>query len=185
MQTIQEIKHKNLTIKVFNDEFAESPREFECLGTMVCSHKRYDLGDKNHQVPVNQLNSWKEVEDYIKLKMKAVVIVPMFMLDHSGLTIASTDFNDPWDSGRIGFNYVTKDQIRKYFGKKRISQKMIDDAKEILENEIKVYSQYVSGNAYMYTIVDESNDEVDSCSGYYDVEVMISDAKTVIDNIAA
>ena len=35
------------TIKVFVDEDPQSPREWDNAGTMVCFHRRYNLGDIN------------------------------------------------------------------------------------------------------------------------------------------
>ena len=34
-------------IKLVHDHDAESPREWDNLGSMVCAHRRYRLGDEN------------------------------------------------------------------------------------------------------------------------------------------
>jgi hypothetical protein len=39
--------YKGYQIKIEQDELDESPREWEPLGTMVCWHKNYELGDKH------------------------------------------------------------------------------------------------------------------------------------------
>jgi hypothetical protein len=47
----QYIEHEEqvegLTIKLIPDENYESPREWENIGTMICWHSRYNLGDKH------------------------------------------------------------------------------------------------------------------------------------------
>lgn len=39
--------HIMRTIQISHDEMAESPREWDSLGTMACFHRRYTLGDKD------------------------------------------------------------------------------------------------------------------------------------------
>jgi len=38
---------KKLKLEIEQDSSPESPRTWDNLGTMVCFHKRYDLGDDN------------------------------------------------------------------------------------------------------------------------------------------
>ena len=40
-------EYKGLTIDVHQDPEPESPRDWCNLGTMVCDHRRYKLGDDN------------------------------------------------------------------------------------------------------------------------------------------
>ena len=42
-------EYKGCTITISPDEFAESPRYDDNLGTMICCHGRYDLGDRSIQ----------------------------------------------------------------------------------------------------------------------------------------
>ena len=42
-----ETSFRNYVIKVEQDDMTESPREWDNLGTMVCWHRNYDLGDVN------------------------------------------------------------------------------------------------------------------------------------------
>ena len=48
--TVHEEERLGLNIEICTDDYAESPREWDNLGTMVCWHRRYDLGDEhNHR----------------------------------------------------------------------------------------------------------------------------------------
>lgn len=38
---------KEITVKLILDRDAESPRDWDNLGTMVCAHRRYTLGDED------------------------------------------------------------------------------------------------------------------------------------------
>lgn len=96
------------TYKVVHDEDAPNPRkEFDCFGKMVCFHRRYDLGDK-HDLKAEDFNGWDELEAYLKEDLKAAVVLPLYLYDHSGITINTTGFSCPWDSGQVGFTYATE-----------------------------------------------------------------------------
>lgn len=43
-------EYKGYTIEIRQDELAGSPREWDNLGTMVCFHRRYNLGDDQPRV---------------------------------------------------------------------------------------------------------------------------------------
>ena len=45
-----ETQIKDITIKIERDGDAESPREWDNVGTMVCWHSRYNLGDEQPSV---------------------------------------------------------------------------------------------------------------------------------------
>ena len=101
----------NRTLDYFHDEYAESPRSWDNLGTMICFHKRYDLGDE-HVLSSDSFNSWNEIEKYIIKNYDAAVVLPIYMYDHSGITINTTGSSCPWDSGQVGFIYVSNRKLR-------------------------------------------------------------------------
>lgn len=45
-----------------------------------------------------------------------VAILPLYLYDHSGLTMSTSDFGDRWDSGCVGFIYMDKDTAMKEIG---------------------------------------------------------------------
>ena len=82
--------YKGYTINIEKDLDPLNPRtEFDNLGKMVCFHDRYDLGDKDHGINHNDFNSWKEMFDHIKRTEIVAVILPLYLYDHSGITISS------------------------------------------------------------------------------------------------
>jgi hypothetical protein len=99
------IESNGTVLKILFDANAENPRkEWDNLGKMVCWHRRYSLGDDH------QFDSPSDFLDSIK--GKDVVLLPLYLYDHSGLTMSTTPFSCPWDSGQVGFIYAEKDVFR-------------------------------------------------------------------------
>ena len=160
-----------LKVRVVQDFEPLNPREDDInQGIMACCHKRYTLGDKT-DIPFNDFNSWSEVEEYLRRKRQAVCILPIYMYDHSGLTVSTKPFSCLWDSGQIGFIYTTKDRIRQAYGVKRVGGTLLTIVQGELQAEVRRYDQHLRGDAYGYEIYDdESNEILESCWNYYDKE---------------
>lgn len=155
------------TLKIYMDDDPLNPRtEWDNMGHMVCFHKRYSLGDEGHGINENDFSSWNELETHLIKEEKAVVILPMYMYDHSGITVRTHSFSDRWDSGQIGFIYATRKDILDNWGKKRLSKELRQKAHNLLEAEVKEYDDYLTGNVYGYVLEDESGTELWSCWGY-------------------
>lgn len=164
-------------IEVIQDEYAQSPREDDNLGTMVCFHRRYNLGDKH------DFSDGDELNDFIrKNKKKIGVILPLYLYDHSGLTMNTTGFSCPWDSSTVGVIYIMKDKIRKEYSWTRISKKRLEKIATYLKGEVETYDQYLTGDVYGYRITDTTNDEeMDSCWGYYGEESCMTEATGIVE----
>ncbi len=102
-------------LKVLHDRSADSPRNWDNLGKMICFHRGYDLGDK-HNYNADDYNSWGEIEKAIIKEENPAVILPLYMYDHSGISISTSPFGCRWDSGQIGFVLVSKKQALEEFG---------------------------------------------------------------------
>lgn len=169
----------NRIFRVEHDDNPEDPREWSNLGTMVCFHRRYCLGDANKPFSSDQFDSWAEMEDYIWKDLDAAVVLPLYLYDHSGITMNTTGFSCRWDSGQVGFIYVTKDRLRKEYGVKRIRRELKEKVEKILVSEVHTYDQFISGDVYRFEIVKvESCDHghnheeyEDSCGGFYGYDI--------------
>lgn len=151
---------------VVQDSNVESPRAWDNLGTMVCFHNRYSLGD-DHNYSADDYNGWEEMKQAIVKQENTAVILPLYMYDHSGISIKTTPFSCPWDSGQIGFIFVSKKKALEEFGGKRFSNKLVQKLEAILEGEVETYNQYVEGDVYGFRIEDEDGEHIDSCYGFY------------------
>lgn len=174
-------------LKVEQDDSSESPRKWDNLGTMVCWHRRYNLGDEhNYSSPSDFLQEFAcelfgyEDVDWIQDKAKEymsnfkvtkgddsfeiyekgelyddgyeneddcynelanvrgqfideiyenmsnnelleiieqkAVILPLYLYDHSGITMNTCGFTCKWDSGQVGWIYCTKERFLKETG---------------------------------------------------------------------
>lgn len=201
-----EHKFGNLRWRVEHDEDPmESPRAWDNLGTMVCWHSHYSLGDDITPKPDsayflfdlacdvdNAFNEMYKNRGYDspddirarrdKILEKHYVILPLYLYDHSGITMNTTGFSCRWDSGQVGWIYARRDDIlRDNPGAKYLTKKLRKWAEEILRAEVFVYDQYLTGDIWGYSIsvVDGDGDEVDhveSCWGFYGEDYCIQES---------
>ena len=189
METVETKEIGKYLIEIYPDQDTESPRNWDNLGTMICFHRRYNLGDKNDIIDADDFNSWDEQRRWIEKKIKPAVILPLYLYDHSGITMKTSPFGCNWDSGQVGWIVVSKENVRKEFGVKRINKKLIEKVTNILEGEIKTYDQYLTGDIYGYKIFKvtecelghEHKEELDSCWGFYGEEECMTEAEGIVD----
>jgi hypothetical protein len=175
MEKIKELKSGNKILRIFVDENAENPRNWENLGKMVCNHKTYNLGDK-HNFDFDNCDSWDEVKEVLINKFEAIVILPIYLFDHSGISISTKPFNDRFDSGQVGFIYVTKEDMLNYdFNITEITDKLIELTNKMLVGEVDLYNDYLNGNVFMFEVIKIEKDNlgyeyetiIDSCGGFF------------------
>lgn len=151
MNPIHTTQHRGLTIEIYMDPDPQDPREWDNLGVMFCRHGRYQLGDRKADAPP---------------KVGAVVL-PLYLYDHSGITMRTTPFSCPWDSGQVGVIYCTADRLKQEFGS--TGERARKKAKKQMEQEVRTYDQFLRGACYGFIIKDE-DEEVDSLWGIYQDE---------------
>lgn len=172
---VKEIQKGNYKVRIFRDENPENPRTgWENMGTMVCFHRNYILGD-NHDYKSGDYNGWDELEKQIRKDNDVCVILPLYLYDHSGITMNTTGFSCRWDSGQVGFIYITKEKVRQEYGMKRISKEWKEKIESYLVGEVETYDEYLRGDVYGYEVVKvetcnmgcEHEEDISSCWGYY------------------
>ena len=177
--------HHGITIRIIQDENPESPRNWDNLGTMFCAHRRHNLGDK-------QFESWAGLDEALRQTGKMAVILPLYLFDHSGITIrcSSDEFRAAdgagWDWGQVGYVFVTKEKARKEWGK--LTAATLKKIKKCLIAEVDTYDKYLTGDVYGYVVDPEG--EKESCWGFYggpegSYEYCLGEAKAVAEQIAA
>ena len=167
MDAIHTFTGKKYTLKIVDDSSSESPRDWDNMTKMVCFHSRYDLGDK-HNYNSDDYSGWDEMKKAIIVNEDVAIIEPLYMYDHSGQTISTTPFSCPWDSGQIGWVFITKEAIRKELNVKRITKKALERAGKNLKAEVGVYDQYIRGDVYGFEVEqNETGKNEDSCYGFF------------------
>ena len=159
-ETSTEIDGVSLSIEY--DKYPESPLDnFEWLGTLACHARSLTAHEQftclySHMLEVYQKecgtedrhDSWRP-EKLVKEFSKKFYWLPVYMYSHSGVTIATTPFSCRWDSGQVGFIYVSKNKAAKEYGYKRPCKPLSDRVVSYLKGEVETYNQYLTGEVYL------------------------------------
>jgi len=188
---VHKLKDGNL-LHIYHDETPFNPREDSdfYVGKMVCFHKRYSLPNEINDVRLkdpDNFGGWDDVFKYIKRVYKPKAILPIYMYDHGGITLQTTPFACPWDSGSVGFIFTDNNAIDKAFGKKRATKAVLEAC---LRAEVDEYDMFVRGEVYGYGVVREkvcsacghteieNADPYDSCWGFYGIQSILDEFKS-------
>ena len=110
----------------------------------------------------------KLIEDAVR---DGYVILPLYLMDHSGISMSVGSFGCPWDSGQVGWITCDKETINREFNGDR------DLAEKCLLAEVMTYDQYLTGNVFGFIVEERDDDddsdweETDSCWGFYGSDV--------------
>ncbi len=106
------------------------------------------------------------MKDLKNIADKNNVILPLYLYDHSGITISCSNaypYNDRWDAGQVGWIYASHKEIAEEYGK--VDEETLKKAEDTLISETNTYDYYLRGDCYGY-IIEKDGEEVDSCWGY-------------------
>ena len=131
---------------------------------------RYTWEDNDGTVYGN-LTSWKVCLYYVEdltipqcqsLLYPYLVSLPLWLYDHSGITISCGDreypYNDRWDSSAVGWIIYAKQAGDGEDWRERAFDRM--------RAEVEEYDHYLQGEIYGFTLY-KNREEIDSCWGYY------------------
>lgn len=157
----------------------DDPRTaWDNLGTMAYKHRNYTLGDER----ISDAIDWLEGELNISPKgiysndrlseledkfFDKYIGHKLYLYDHSGITISTSPFSCPWDSGQVGYIYVSKEKVREEYGIKRVTNKWKDKILSHLDNEVEEFDTYLRGDVFAFEIVNENDEMIESCGGFY------------------
>jgi hypothetical protein len=171
-------------LRVEHDDSPFSPREWDNLGTIGIYHRRYSLSDEGAPVDVEGARNLEDNPQYISL--------PIYMYDHSGITISTSPFSCPWDSGRVGLIFVSKQNIEKEYGE--ITDEVLESVYRVLNGEVETFDQYLRGDIWgfvvekekVYTAEDGDQivqwEHVDSCCGFFGEEEAEAEGKAILES---
>jgi len=193
-----------LTLSIVADDDARDPRaEWDNLAVMVCDHGRYNLGDEDgHRKARAAIRASKDYRenwedpyghkdgldfeygpDLFKAIQRCsdIVWLPLYLYDHSGITMRTTRFSCPWDSGQVGFAFITRNAILDNWGGKVLTAKLREKAEAAIVGEVETYDQFLRGEVYGYVIGDEEDDHIESCWGFYGDEYALEEGKAAFE----
>lgn len=239
MEQIIETEDPRVVIEIDQDEDPRDRTWQDNLATLLCAHRRYELGDEqlgsDHDSIFDALCHWVyndnrearefQVQYYEGLMLRDMieaimdgeidpdcdlekenwedgwrydngypeddhhqwgiekwlelnaVVSPLYLYDHSGITISTRPFSCRWDSGQVGYAIIYKSTIEEHWGSCEDWQ---DKGQEIIDWEVKGYDDCLTGNVWSFAIM-VNGEIVDSCSGFIgDVEEcgVIEEAKS-------
>lgn len=155
---------------VADEESRNICEDWDMVGTMVLSSCcRYRFG---HETAGND-------EIQAILRDPKNIALPVYMYDHSGITINTTGFSCPWDSGMVGIMYCTREKAVQEFGKKLCTKKVESAAVRCMIDEVKSIDDTLTGNVWGFQIFDAEGKEVDACWGF------VGDSKYCFDEAMA
>lgn len=168
--TAETFEESGFTVKIIQDQDPMSPRDGDGNGHMICFHRNYDLGDE-HDYKSNDFSGWEEIAKQIEIDNGPCIILPLGLIDHSGISMyvgATEHWCDPggWDSGQVGFIYATLAEVREWYGVKKITKQVRQRAIDSLRSIVEEYDKYLTGDVWGYVIEDEDGEDVDSCWGF-------------------
>lgn len=193
MDAIDTFEHAGLTVEIVPEEYVDegvySPREQDNIGTMFCWHPDYTLGDEqfSHDSHLDERededgeivwpwNDLANVAQWLRNERGAVVVLPLYLYDHSGISISCGNFAetiDPggWDTSAVGFIYTTRERVAELCGEYPYKAPDFEGTPEEwlaeqLRAEVKEYDLYLTGDAGGFVIKNDAGDVLDSCWGY-------------------
>jgi hypothetical protein len=168
---METFEYRGCTVTVDHDEFAENPRDFDCnLGTMIYTHPRYVLGDKQCTP--------ETIHDALDSFGPDAIVLPLYLYDHSGITMSTTPFSCPWDSGQVGYICVSMDTVCEEYGE--VNDETIVLATQCLQDEVETFDQYISGEVYCIKI-DFPDGETETLCGLFGWEYVNLESRDMID----
>lgn len=206
---------KEYLLTIEQDDYAEDPRSWDNISTIWTWTRSYKIGD-DHDLSDSMWDAladlcventdltWEEIEgknlseNQLGLALQEsgnVAFRWISAYEHSGITIStavgSCPYNDHWDSGIIGFGFITKKQYEEQCEKN--AEGWERRALKIIDFEVETVDQWLRGECYRFTLeekvhcrnekrcphcnelisVDEYDDweEVDSCCGFYGSDI--------------
>tara|TARA_R100001244_G_scaffold129729_2_gene101372 strand:- start:6865 stop:7413 length:549 start_codon:yes stop_codon:yes gene_type:complete len=173
---------KQYTLAVEMDDDPQNPRtEFDNVTTMAFFHRKYSLGD-SVDFDSQDFDDWEDMKKYILEEEDAYAVFPVYMYDHGGLTIRLRPFSCTWDSGQVGFVYVTKATVQHEFpGYKFDLEKLNERILKCVQGEVTTYDSYLSGQVFCYVVRDKDGDSIDSCYGYYSEKEAKEDGQAALE----
>ena len=99
------------------------------------------------------------------------------------MALSTSAFSCKWDSGQVGYIFVSYEDIIKEYGKLDIEM-----ATKVLKGEVEEYSQYINGEVYGYQIYNKEEqydcpDSIDSCWGFIGDEYIKEEVNSILKNL--
>lgn len=121
-------------------------------------------------------------EELNTLLAKHYTTLPLYLYDHSGITMSTGAFSCAWDSGKVGFVFCSLAQARIEHSLPDAtwetsltyceeSMTLREAVSKLMAQEVKTYAQFLEGEVYGYEVTHNETGKEDSCWGFYQNEL--------------
>ena len=191
---------EKLFVQVESDDWAENPREWSNLWTILTWTNRYQSIDSNQFSNLEEFllsylterqvaNLWKNnsntKEFFDKVKKRfydlGYLVEPISKFEH-GEVFYQSGVLESWDSGVVGLAMVNIDDIKKEFEATVLSKGLKEKIYGILDSELDTYNSWANGYVYTVALMDFEGNVVDSLGGMIGYENEKDMVKEFVDN---
>lgn len=171
----------------------DDKENFEPLSDANYFEEKDDAENELQDMKDDFINSdWQDELSYdekMEIAEKYAYILPLYLYDHSGITMNTTGFSCGWDSGKVGEIFVTHERALKECPK-HINENETDEQYDerilgYLRGEAKEYDQHLTGDVYWFKVEklsyceccghEKDSEELDSCGGFFGMEDVIEE----------
>ena len=188
------------------DQYATCPRgQYDNLGTILIAPSKAHWVAASPDVAVDTsiplgnspYEHWENLRrEQLQLKKSDIAIsYPITKHEHGGEIRLSLGCGQSgcWDNDVVGFIYVTKDQVRTWYGVERITKSITEHAKACLKSEVDLLTAWLNGECCEWQVKEyaldadgldwEEVDVLDDCWGYFDQEQALDDMKDMLNQL--
>lgn len=135
-------------------------KRYERMVNIVSSRFRH--GPKTEERAIDEAMQKVISEKYLML--------PLYLYDHSGLAMSTESFSGraphaEWDSGQVGWIYVSKEDALMEFDADKMTGAIRQKADALMRSEVAAYDSYLRGECYGFELY-KNGELSDSCWGF-------------------
>lgn len=133
----------------------------------------YDVKIKGTTYDVFDLSNPSDLWQAIQL-CDDIASQPLYLFDHGGISISTGPFSCAWDSGQIGFAFITAETLKRESRFTLWTAAARQWASQMIDSETRLYDDYLTGQVYGYVIASDTDSHMESCWGYYGSDFEVS-----------
>lgn len=164
-------ENDNYKVTVRYDDTAESPREWDNVCDIITFSTQVHIKEGVYK-DMEASQFMREVEPKMDF-----FISPLYMYNHSGISLSLSPITCDWDTSKIGWVYVTLDRFKEhYFDDYTGSEEQKKKLTDAINGELSVFNDYYAGNVFYFTLEKKvtcqccdhvAYSDIDSVGGYY------------------
>ncbi len=178
---IETFKHNGLTVELHIDDDPMNPRENDNWSHIVHWHRRRTIGDEELSESMTQ----EELREKLTSEGEEVLaLLPVYCYEHGGITISCGAYSCSFDSGQVGWAYITKSRAVEMLGEGYDwASTSLEEYERYIREEVKAFADYLEGRVFGFVIKGRDGEVLDSCWGFLgDLKYCREEAKAMADN---